>query len=387
MSREADAPEGALDILQVVEPGVDGVFNCVQTLTHALMAQGHRVSLAYSDRRAGPRLQGLVDQVSAAGGRVLNLKVGNAPAPGDLRAFLGLRALATALRPQVIHGHSSKAGALTRMLSLSGVRSRYFYSPHAYYGLSGRKGPNAFLFNLIERVFGRIGHSFASSSGERAFGEKVLGIDPRRITLVYNPIDASRFRPTEDLAAGKARFGIPASRLVLGTVGRLSPQKDPATLYRAIAPVLREVPSLHLLHVGQGELDAEMVALATELGIAERITRVPYLNQPAEAYAAMDALIMSSRYEGLSLVLLEAMACNLPLVLTKVEGVADIQPEQLSHIWTANPGDVAELSRAISAWVADEKLERPVNHREAAIARFGVEAWVGRMLEKYRTGR
>ena len=101
-------------ILLVVEPGVDGVFRHVEALVHFLLPQGFEVDLAYSDVRKSDRLAVLVEHVLAKGGRVLNLRVGNSPGPGDLRAFLSLRRFVRERKPAVIHAHSSKAGGLAR---------------------------------------------------------------------------------------------------------------------------------------------------------------------------------------------------------------------------------------------------------------------------------
>lgn len=388
MTQEVDITERIhsrqpLRILLVVEPGIDGVFHIVDQLATRLMFEGHAVSLAYSDRRSGSGLKRLIERVQQAGGETLNLRVGNAPEVGDLGAFLRLARMARRWQPDVIHAHSSKAGVLARALVFVGVRARVFYSPHAYYGLSGRRGLKTKVFNLIESVFGRIGTTCACSQGEAEFGVKALGLPAARIQCVSNPIDVEAFAPQRDQDAAKARFGLPADAVVLGTIGRLSFQKHPELLYRSFAAVAGEFPRLHLLHVGQGELDAELQDLARELGIAERITRVQYLDAPREAYAAMDGFALSSRYEGLSLVLLEALACDLPLIVTRVAGVADLQPERLSHCWTADSEDAVGFERALRAWLADRSNDRPRNHRTVATERFGLAQWVERHLALY----
>jgi len=380
---QASAP---LRILQVVEPGIDGVFRIVEQLTDRLIAKGHHVALAYSDRRGDEPLVRFVERVKAAGGATLNLCVSNAPEPADWSAFWQLHALARRERPDVIHAHSSKAGALARGLAALGILGRYFYTPHAYYGLSGRKGLKTKLFNGIEQALGRIGDSCMSSQGELEFASNTLGLPRNRLHLMHNPIDAAAYPPPRDPVGARARFGLPPDAIVLGTIGRLSFQKDPQTLYRALAPVLAEEPRLHLLHVGRGELADELIALARELGISDRIARVDYLDQPALAYAAMDALIMTSRYEGLSLVLLEALVSDLPLILSQVQGAADIEPAKLSHCWTVPPEDVAGFSAAIRTWLRDRPAERTRNHRTQAIARFSAESWLARHEALYRGG-
>src|SRR3954471_18936880 len=110
-----------MNVLVVSEPGIDGVFRYVEGLCHYLDAQGIGVHLAYSDRRGSERLHELVAWVEARGGRTVNLRTSNRPALSDLRAFTVLLRLAWAVKPDVIHSHSSKAGFLARALALLGV--------------------------------------------------------------------------------------------------------------------------------------------------------------------------------------------------------------------------------------------------------------------------
>src|SRR5205085_44806 len=98
--------------------------------------QGVQVDLAYSDRSACDQLYVLVDRVAAAGGGTLNLQVGNQPGPADVPALLALRRFIRERAPDVIHAHSSKAGALVRGLALFGTNARIFYTSHAYYRMN-----------------------------------------------------------------------------------------------------------------------------------------------------------------------------------------------------------------------------------------------------------
>src|SRR5947208_5201592 len=104
-----------MKILQVVEPGVDGVFRHVEGLTRFLLARGVGVSLAYSDARGSEGLRRLIAEVESNGGETLNLAVGSWPSPKDLVAALKLHRLIAELEPDVLHAHSSKAGGLLRL--------------------------------------------------------------------------------------------------------------------------------------------------------------------------------------------------------------------------------------------------------------------------------
>lgn len=375
----------ALRILLVSEPGVDGVFRHVEGLAHFLIRSGHEVHLAFSDVRGSDQLRRLVSEIVAAGGSTLNLAVGNAPQRGDARAFGRLWSLVRRIRPDVIHAHSSKAGALVRALPFTGVRERIFYTPHAYYGLAGRARPKAWFFNTIERLLGRIGTTIALSEGEKEFAITSLKVPANQLRLIPNPVDAMKFRPAD--AATKQRLraglGIPANAKVLGSVGRLAFQKDPQTLYRAFAAALGREPDLWLYHLGDGELSDECSRLAVDLGIANRLIRRLYLSEPETFYQAIDALILVSRYEGLSLAVLEALACGLPIILSEAPGNLDFVRMGLSHCWSAPVGAGESMAEAIQNWAADCPRERASNHRGMVETRFSEDVCFGALIREY----
>lgn len=378
-----------MNVLIVVEPGVDGVFRHVEGLCRFLFSKGASLHLAYSSVRGSAGLDELVAAVRERGGQTLDLRVGNAPCPGDVSALLKLRRLARAVRPDVIHAHSSKAGVLGRALALTGIKARYFYTAHAYYGMGGSRGLKTAFFNAIEAVCGRIGGSINISADESAFATQRLRIPPRRIHVIHNPVDTARFRPptADERAAIRARFKIPADARVLGSVGRLSFQKDPATMYRAVAEAMRKHERLWFCQVGRGEMESELAALAAQLGMTSRMVSIPYLESPAEIYRAFDAFILTSRYEaGWPFVVLEAMASDLPVIVTAAPGTSNISRGGLSHCWTAGCGDVNGFAAAIDAWLLDAASGRPINHRQVAEERFSIAVLFGAVLELYEKG-
>ena len=378
-----------MKVLIVVEPGVDGVFRHVEGLCQYLFSQGEDVHLAYSSTRGSDGLKTLVEAVKTRGGQTLDLQTTNAPCGADIRAFLQLRRLARKIRPDVVHAHSSKAGVLSRTLSLTGIKARFFYTAHAYYGLSGARSLKTTFFNWIERLFGKIGNTINISQDESAFARRTLKIPSNRIHIIHNPVNTDVFRPTigDERDSIRTRFAIPKEALVMGSVGRLSSQKDPSTMYQAAAAAMAHHPNLWLCHVGSGELESEMTALAEKLGITQRLVRIRYLDAPSELYRALDAFIITSRYEaGWPLVILEAMASNLPLLLTACPGASNISRGGLSHCWTAELGDVKGLATAIDAWVLDCKTPRPINHRQIAEERFSIRVLFGAVHELYMKG-
>ena len=376
-----------MTILIVVEPGIDGTFRHVDALTRYLIEQKQAVHLAYSDQRNSPELTALIAWVEQHGGKTLNLKVGNAPTTGDVAALASLWKFAHETSPDVIHSHSSKAGVLARSLALGGIKSRQFYTPHAYYGLTPRPGLRNKFFNGIESFFGRVGHTFNISEDERAFAFDTLHLAPSQSLLIPIAVDVHSFLPATPESKLKARreLGLPEDATILGWMGRLSFQKDPETLYRTAQLLEQAGSKVHLFHVGRGEKEKEIESLMQELNVGGNMTRLPYLRPPGLFYEAIDGLVMTSRYEGCPTVALEALSSNLPLVLSQAPGTNWLARSGLSHCWTAPIGNAPAFAQAISQWFEDIPRERERNHRQFALDHFAPGQIYGRIFEAYRT--
>ncbi len=378
-----------MTVLIVSEPGKDGVFRFVEALVHYLVDQAVQVHLAYSDRRSCAQLAALVDFVRAHGGATLNLAVGNQPSVADLPALRALRDFARQVRPDVIHSHSSKAGVLARALALCGIRARQVYQPHAYAGMKPEPTRGRWLYESVERIFGRCGTTLNVSSDEQFYAQQKLHLPPERTVRIANSVDAAQFRPPTSAQKRllRRRFGLPEKTLVLGSLGRAAPQKDPVTLYRAFTRALETNPELILFHLGSGELDAELDQFIRERNLSDRIIRLRYLATPADFYRAIDGFVLTSVYEGMSLAALEAMACDLPLILSDAPGNHDLIHLPLSHLWTAPIGNVDFFAKAIRNWAESyDRYSRPKpsNHRAIALEQFDAGKNFSHVLDLYR---
>lgn len=165
----------------------------------------------------------------------------------------------------------------------------------------------------------------------------------RKVRLLPLGVDTARFAP----AAAPRRSG----GLRLLHAGSLVPVKAQRTLLRAYAQLARSFPDLHLDIAGDGPLRADLEVLATSLALADRVTfhgAVPHDRLP-DLYRAADLLVVSSRYEAQGLVALEAAACGLPVVGTRVGILPDLGPAAR----TIPTGDPAALAAALAEVLAD----------------------------------
>lgn len=376
-------------VLIGTEPGLDGVFRHVECLIHFLLNNGIEVDFAYSSKRGSAQLSALIQKVESNAGETLDLKTGNSPSFADLSAYRRLYAFAKRRRPSVTHAHSSKAGALARLLPHS-VSGQVFYTPHAYYGLGYSGGVKTLLFNSIERFLGPRGISIHLSPEESEFAEATLYLRPDGHVSIPNAVDFAVFREVasvEERAAIRQSLGLPEEATVIGSIGRLSYQKNPELLYRAFvrfAEQRDQTEPLYLLHVGNGSATEmrEMHQLSVELGIVDQVVRPAYRSDPEIFYRAMDAFCLSSRYEGLPFTGLEALAANLPLILTDAPGLQSFGDSGygLSHVFYGK-ADEQSLATAMDAWFRRRTL--PVNHRQSAQKHFSIPEVYGKILKLY----
>lgn len=374
-----------MKVLQLVEPGLDGVFRHVEGLTTYLLNKGFPVDLAFSDVRGSDRLKSLIQYVQQKGCKTLNLRVSNKPGISDLPAFLRLILFVRKNGHTVIHSHSSKAGALGRSLSRF-LKVPCFYTPNAYFGMGGATGMRTYFFNSLERFFSSWGHTIHVSPEEADFGIRTLGVNEKRQYFIPNAVDIATFRkatPKEKVEWRKS-LGLPRYAIVLGTAGRYSPQKDPLTLYQAFVNCAGDFPNLYLAHLGTGELERSCCDLFNSRGLVKRLIRIPYLQDTSTFYRGIDAFALSSSYEGLSFAVLEALASDLPLILSDAPGNRFFSTLGLSHLATAPVGDVHAFSIRIQEWLTSLNRERSSNHREVAQKHFDPEYCYTRILDLYR---
>jgi len=173
-------------------------------------------------------------------------------------------------------------------------------------------------------------------------------------------------------------LGIAANVPLAGTVGRLVPVKDHATLFSAVA----SVPGLHLAVLGDGELRATLESLASELGIADRTHFTGWWTDVPSALADLDVVVLSSRNEGTPVTLIEALAAARPVVATDVGGVRHVVQHDETG-WLCGPGDVAALARLLQQSINEPEASGRMAEagRIRVAARFGHE----RLLAEHRS--
>ncbi|MGV3534030.1 MAG: glycosyltransferase [Chthoniobacteraceae bacterium] len=196
-------------------------------------------------------------------------------------------------------------------------------------------------------------HVIAVSETTRSFVVEHEGVPPDRATTIHNGIDCDTFQPRpENRAAARAQFGLPADAWIVGGIGRLTHQKNFELFLDAAADVLKQHPTAYFVIAGTGEDEAALRGQAERLGIAPHVKFLGFVRDMAALYPALDTLLLTSRYEGHPITILEAMAAGVPIVASRLDGIAEMLADGIDAALVPpgdQPGFVAAISRYIES--------------------------------------
>lgn len=234
---------------------------------------------------------------------------------------------------------------------MAGFRGKVLVSEHAM--LSRQSAPQGRLQRVVLRASTFAGYRLASarvgvSHGTCADMAALSGMAPDRFTTIHNPV-RSAVRPALDaLSATHALWATDGPRIL--TVGNLKPVKNYPLLLRSFAAM--EGPDARLMLLGQGENEVALRALATDLGIADRVIFAGFHPDPSPFYATADLFVLSSDHEGFGNVIVEALSFGLPVVSTDCpSGPAEIlQGGRFGRLVPV--GDASALAGAMNAALA-----------------------------------
>ncbi len=365
---------GGLRILQVLEPSGGGSGRHFLDLCRGLKQRGHNVEAVYSPVRAE---DGFVRELKSLDlPAVHSVAMKRAPGPSDIAAFQALRRIIKGSQPfDIVHGHSSKAGALSRPY-LPGRHVPRVYTPHAFRTMDPTLGKGGRLvYGLIEVLLARLftDHLICVSEDEHAHALS-LGMPETRLSVIVNGVSP----PPLDMASTvRASFGISPDTFVFGFIGRLSHQKAPERLIEAFRNAASRLPDTQMIMVGSGELEPEVRKAIAESGLQNRI-RLTSAFTGSQAVPAFDMLVMPSRYEAMSYVMLEAAAAGKPMISTDVGGASTVIDQDGNGLIVANDGDSAKLANAMVESADPDRYRAMRAAAQEKMASFSVET----MIEK-----
>lgn len=225
----------------------------------------------------------------------------------------------------------------------------------------------------------------AVSEDSGQFARSIREVSERKLTIILNGTDTEHFHPDAQARREvRAELGVDESAWLVGTVGRMAEVKNHPLLIRALAPVLS--PGLQLLIAGGGEEEARTKALVRELGVGDFVHLTGPTREVARLLAALDTFALSSKTEGLPLVIPEAMSTELPIVATSVGGVPKVVDDGETG-FLVPAGDEDALREQLLALQRDPDLAKRMGRRarEVACERYSVRRVADQYDALYRS--
>lgn len=290
-------------------------------------------------------------------------------APMSRLSMLWPRSLAAEIAriaPAVVHSHSGVWNKAARAARAAGV-PRIVHTEH------GRPLPDPWQARCLDALASRRTDVVVAVSDALAGtlrSEIVSG--NCRVETILNGVDTERFRPGGSGSDTRAELGVAHDSLVIGSIGRLEPIKGYDVMIEAFALLLQrrgDLPAPVLMLAGDGSERRALERRCRELGIADHVRLVGWRDDVESLLTSFDLFAMSSRSEGTSISLLEAMSTGLCPVVTDVGGNRAVLGERLSHrlMPSADPAALSagllnalsdKSRRAADATAARERVRR-----------------------------
>nr|WP_276511875.1 glycosyltransferase [Devosia subaequoris] len=322
---------------------VGGLFRHVADLTRYLATQGHEIGLVVDSVASDTQTETLLTALE----QHASLGIHRLPMPrqfgsGDLRTPFAVTALARRLKVDILHGHGAKGGFYARLASYGRHKVKVFYTPHGGVLHFPANKPSGRLFHGIERHLMRRTEAiiFESAYAQRTYSA-LIGAPTCHSAVIHNGLRPEEFEPITPQAD--------AADFVF--VGELRNLKGIFPLVDALAQVTRpDGQPARLVMAGDGPGRSALEARIRALNIADRVDLVG--SQPARSvFARGRCAVVPSLAESLPYVVMEAAAAQLPVIATRVGGIAEIFGPTADRL--IEPNSAKRLADAMGRVLAD----------------------------------
>ena len=362
-----------LRVLQICEATNAGVGRHTMDLCNGLLESGCDVHLIYSRKRIDDGFEFQLKRLPLLKTAVVNMRRG--PHFSDFPAIQKIRSYLKKHGPfDIIHGQSSKGGALARLVGTT-RKTPIVYTPNCISTMAPTFGKfSRISYGLIERLLATPTSIIICTSPDELEHIHALGVPRKKLRLIYYGIELP---PETNCQRIRASNDLQPDAIIVGFVGRLSAQKNPEMLVRAFAQAARDIPKARLAIIGIGELEAPLKQVASTLGIADRIDwlgyRIGYHTMPA-----FDILAVPSRYDTGPIVMMEAMALGIPIVITNVGCVRYVMKHE-ENGFVVEPNDMDGFASSLCKLLSSAETRKRL---AAAACAKAVEFKHETMIEK-----
>lgn len=367
-------PDQPLRILHAVRAPVGGIIRHILDVANGQAACGHLVGIAADSLTGGERADAAFAEIAPRMKLgVHRIPIRREPHVTDLLAWMRFAALARKLKPDVLHGHGSKAGVFVRLKGASKNIIRV-YTPHGgslHYPLATMKG--AFYSRIERALMNRTDLFLFESAFARNIYQRIVGTPAGLVKCVFNGVTADEFDPvmladdaTDVTYVGEFRH-IKGTDLLIDAVARLRAGGRPLTLTLA----------------GDGEESAALKAQIERLHLNDAVRFIGHV-KARYGFSKGRLLVVPSRGDSMPYVVIEAAAAGIPMVAASVGGIPEIFDSHTDALFA--PSDVDAMAAAIEAALDDPAAAaaRAKSLRERIFLHFSQKAMVEGIMAGYR---
>lgn len=279
----------------------------------------------------------------------------------DMVCVFELNRLIRKYKLEIIHAHDIKTTLLGVILKILNPSVKIMHTAHGWILNSNRDRLKQKIQFFLLKCYP---FHIAVSKATRDLMVQ-SGIPGKNIKVLYNSIDTSYWSKGRGVPSLRREYNLQEGTPVVGTVGRLSREKDIPTFFNVALKILHDCPETVFFIVGDGKGDIveELKDLAESMGLSDHVFFTGHRTDLPDIYSSFDLFLMTSLTEGLPNTVLEAMALEIPVVCTSVGGV----PELIDHGETGylcSPGDVDDLSNRVIELLTDSNKRIQLGKKE-----------------------
>ncbi len=303
----------------------------------------------------------------------------------DLKVWLRLYKLLKKLRPNVLHSRNFSAIESHTPAVLAGVKLR-IHGEHGW-DMNDLHGSNN-KYRIARRIFSYIIHDFIALSKDlEDYLRDRVGVAERKINQIYNGVESERFSPPATSSNLDPSNG--SDVITIGTVGRMKAVKNQTLLTQAFIELNNKRPelkgNLRLRLIGDGPLRAECLTLLQQAGLEQQADLPGDRNDVPVQMQQMDIFVLPSLAEGISNTILEAMACGLPVIATRVGGNAELVEHDKSGLIVESE-NLSQMVEALEQYIdqPELRLEHGQRGRSLIEQQYSMEKMVNAYDSIYR---
>lgn len=296
----------------------------------------------------------LVDELGKNNIKVHKLDISNSP---SVKSLISTYKLLKKVSPDIIHTHGGTAGFYGRLASIINYQGVVIHTYHGIHYLNFENKLLGWVYKLIDKFLLQFTDcTICVAQKDFEIGIKAGIVKKKNSAVIHNGVDVDKFFQISKKSDFKINIREENGSIIIGSVGRLHLQKGYEYLIRASKDVLEKFPNVKFVLVGDGELRNSLESLAKKLGVFDSYSFLGNQIEIAELLAQMDIFVLPSLWEGLPLVLLEAMSAMKPIVATDVNGIVEIIESGKDGILVP-PKNSKALSLALIQLLEDEDNE------------------------------